>query len=628
MYRLGASTAAVHHLFSTLRPLLPTYAIKPVNADIILNEPWQSSASLLIFPGGRDQPFASALQGQANRLIKDYVNGGGNFLGLCAGGYYGCSAIEFEVDNPAYRVVEKRELGFFKGICRGGAFHGFKYDDESGVKAANVSSYFNGKEELSTIYWNGGGVFVDAASIDGVVVLAKYLDSIDVEGGNAAVVKINVGNGTVILSGRNLTQNAELDGHKEIIAQLIEADTSRDRFMRNILAQFSLRVSHLTAVLPPISPIYLASTYENLTTAIVNRFKQQSDQKFEIHDKNDKFVLCEQDLFNMTELTSTLPDQDLNDIPKQLIPAFKYPDIPGFSLPLYFHALKNLQRPGQTFGQTVLYSNIVSSTQTILEKYTTLAVQKTNFRNKKFCSLFDSGTPFIASHQLLGRGRGTNAWVSPPGVLAQSFILHHDPSKASIVPIQYLVSLAMVESILFQKDDYDVRLKWPNDIYAANGREYTKIGGVLVNANFNGKLFELVIGCGTNVYKNEGLYSLNSLLQSHNEKRTRMGKEEYPEYQIETLLARFFTIFEEMYEIFITKGSFQLFQQQYYRRWLHSGQLVSVEGVRAEILGITDDGLLSCEEVDETSRRIGRKWALQPDGNSFDMLKGLIRRKM
>jgi biotin--protein ligase len=55
-------------------------------------------------------------------------------------------------------------------------------------------------------YFNGGGVFVDAAKyqeMNGVEILATYKDSIDVDGGdgNAAVVLCKVGDGKALLTG-------------------------------------------------------------------------------------------------------------------------------------------------------------------------------------------------------------------------------------------------------------------------------------------------------------------------------------------------------------------------------------------------------------------------------------------
>ena len=72
--------------------------------------------------------------------------------------------------------------------------------------------------------------------------------------------------------------------------------------------------------------------------------------------------------------------------------------------------------------------------------------------------------------------------------------------------IQYLFSLAAAEacraeSVLGSKVGGRVRLKWPNDIYAAesdseevNTENVKKIGGVLVSASFTGGNVDIVIG--------------------------------------------------------------------------------------------------------------------------------------
>ena len=53
------------------------------------------------------------------------------------------------------------------------------------------------------VYYNGGGVFVDAKDHDSVQVLADYADELNVESGNgkAAVVYTKVGDGAAILTG-------------------------------------------------------------------------------------------------------------------------------------------------------------------------------------------------------------------------------------------------------------------------------------------------------------------------------------------------------------------------------------------------------------------------------------------
>lgn len=194
----------------TLRRLLsPNYAVIPIAESVILKEPWASTCALLVFPGGADLGYCKALNGQGNRYIADYVRRGGSYLGLCAGGYYGSRRCEFEVGNTPLEVVGRRELDFFPGTCRGGAFKGFQYQSEKGARAVRLAVAKDAFKQSCapevTSYYNGGGIFVDAESLkdQGVDVLATYSGDTDVEGGDgrAAVVFCKVGQGKVLLSG-------------------------------------------------------------------------------------------------------------------------------------------------------------------------------------------------------------------------------------------------------------------------------------------------------------------------------------------------------------------------------------------------------------------------------------------
>lgn len=171
-----------------------------------------TTCAMLVMPGGADMGYCRTLNGAGNRRITQFVRNGGRYLGLCAGGYYGCKSCEFEVGDKTMEVIGDRELAFYPGICRGGAFPGFVYHSEAGARAAEVEV---AEVALSTgtvtvpstfrSYYNGGGVFVDAASLadKGVEVLASYTEKLNVDGGEgaAAVVYCKVGNGAAVLTG-------------------------------------------------------------------------------------------------------------------------------------------------------------------------------------------------------------------------------------------------------------------------------------------------------------------------------------------------------------------------------------------------------------------------------------------
>lgn len=171
-----------------------------------------ASCALLVFPGGADLGYCRTLNGEGNRRISRYVNNGGAYLGFCAGGYYGSSKCEFEVDNPELAVVGERELGFYPGVCRGLAFPGFVYHSEAGARAVDLkiqkTAFSHVKDDLPGTfksYYNGGGVFVDAKKLEdrNVEILASYTENLHVDSGEgeAAVVYRRVGQGHVVLAG-------------------------------------------------------------------------------------------------------------------------------------------------------------------------------------------------------------------------------------------------------------------------------------------------------------------------------------------------------------------------------------------------------------------------------------------
>lgn len=101
---------------------------------------------------------------------------------------------------------------------------------------------------------------------------------------------------------------------------------------------------------------------------------------------------------------------------------------------------------------------------------------------------------------------------------------------------------------------------------------------------------------------------------------------------LEKLLARILTVFEELYIRFLRTGFDRGFEELYYDSWLHTNQIITLEsegGARARIKGVTRDyGLLLAEELSWDDRPTGRVVQLQSDSNSFDFMKGLLKRKV
>lgn len=69
---------------------------------------------MLAIGGGYDTGYIQALQSDGIRNIKNYVEGGGSYLGICAGAYLACRRIEFDKGGK-FEVCGSRDLGFFPG---------------------------------------------------------------------------------------------------------------------------------------------------------------------------------------------------------------------------------------------------------------------------------------------------------------------------------------------------------------------------------------------------------------------------------------------------------------------------------------------------------------------------------
>ena len=131
----GAGQRSVATLVAALREHGLT--VRTILAAEVVAGGWEYGCDLFAMPGGADQPYCALLNGQGNARIRSFVAGGGSFIGVCAGGYYGAARCEFELGTEL-EIAGARELAFFAGIARGAAFPGFVYAKETGSRAAQL----------------------------------------------------------------------------------------------------------------------------------------------------------------------------------------------------------------------------------------------------------------------------------------------------------------------------------------------------------------------------------------------------------------------------------------------------------------------------------------------------------
>lgn len=207
------------------------FSVQRINSAKLIAGEW--TADLLLFPGGRDSHYCEQLDGVGTDRIRHFVEGGGRYFGICAGGYFGCRKIEFEKGGDL-EVVGERRLQFFPGMGWGPALgHGtFRYGAPEGADLAELSW----GDEQCAVYYNGGCAFFPDEGATDFEVVARYRE---VEGSPAAIVDCSVGEGRVILSGVHLEYRADqLDPHPQaarLAPRLRAAEEGRSRLFRTLL---------------------------------------------------------------------------------------------------------------------------------------------------------------------------------------------------------------------------------------------------------------------------------------------------------------------------------------------------------------------------------------------------------
>lgn len=273
----------------------------------------------------------------------------------------------------------------------------------------------------------------------------------------------------------------------------------------------------------------------------------------------------------------------------------------NFSTIDYFENLKSTD-----FGRLVIYSDIISSTQHVLDK---------KLRH---------GFVVIARQQTNGIGRSKNVWISPNGSCTFSIQIHVPLQSVlgrALSLIQHFAMVAIVDAIksIEGYEGLDIGIKWPNDLYAA---KQIKLGGILTTSTIHSDVAIINIGCGINLSNSDPTTCINDLIKEYNRKNGTQLKQ----LPYEKFLAVTFSRFEDLFNSIQKNGTDELFPL-YYKHWLHSDAEVTVstsagDSKQVKILGIDQYGFL---EVESSS---GEKSSVQSDGNSFDMLKGLIAPKI
>ena len=197
----------------------------------------------------------------------------------------------------------------------------------------------------------------------------------------------------------NLDQESDIDGYAKVVEALSEDDKQRTDFLKACLLKLGLKVSQENTAVPSLSRLHLSSMLPNGTSNIMAGLKEIVsivDGEEYIKDENDTFHLEKPSAWSLGSLAQALNGEtsektgddddadddgdrfiDYNAVVKRLVVHGKEPPVsketPYFNHDAFYANLKhyesNSQEANAGFGNNVLYGEVVTSTNTLLEKY-------------------------------------------------------------------------------------------------------------------------------------------------------------------------------------------------------------------------------------------------------------------
>lgn len=208
----------------------------------------------------------------------------------------------------------------------------------------------------------------------------------------------------------------ESSGYSSVVEALVEDDKQRANFLRACLSKLGLRVNAKEDAVPSLSGLHLSSLKSANTTEILASLQDiitvENGEEY-IKDDNDTFHILSpsrssrgskirtdsKEESEKTDCEDTSEDRIINysTIVKCIvIHDEEYPanrETPYFNHHAYYANLRHYQSQsterGIDFGQDLLYGEVVTSTNTILEKY---SIHQRSNRTRLTKGLF-SGTP-------------------------------------------------------------------------------------------------------------------------------------------------------------------------------------------------------------------------------------------
>lgn len=194
----------------------------------------------------------------------------------------------------------------------------------------------------------------------------------------------------------NLDRKADGPGYAKVVDEIAKDEKPRVDFLKACLSKLGLQASQEEIAVPSLSRLHLSSLNPADTSELVASLQEiisiQDGEEY-IKDENDVFRLEKPSSWSLSSILNALPgvsvpktdgvDDDVDRlrdydtaVKRVVIHEDKYPagkETPYFNHHAFFANLKHyqsaLKETDGVFGKHLLYGEVVTSTNTMLEKY-------------------------------------------------------------------------------------------------------------------------------------------------------------------------------------------------------------------------------------------------------------------
>ncbi len=201
------------------------------------------------------------------------------------------------------------------------------------------------------------------------------------------------------------------------------------------------------------------------------------------------------------------------------------------------------------------------------------------------------GYAILCRRQTAGRGQRGNSWESAPGqnVTLSLLLRPHEIDAAAQFTISEAVAIGVADTIAPLLPGHDVRLKWPNDVYADD----RKICGILIENSLTGRTVDRSIaGIGLNVNQQEFLSDAPNPVSL----RQLTGRTYDIEDMARRLCANILTLLDTPADELHSRYRTLLWRGEGLHRWKDAGGRC----FEARIADVAPTGHLTLEEIDGT----------------------------